>query len=250
MQPEAPTPRPTQPDPPRDRPKTMPENLAALLLIVRVLLGHGRRLTETVTAKASLPSFATLAAALGTHGTLTILTRVQRGILRLIALENYLCARAQKGREVAFVPPRERQRERAPARPTDEPPAEAPARPRRRPFDPDSLHIPTLKELEAEVRRQPIGRTIAYICMDLAVLPSFCTGEFWNTIFDVIRWFGGSFTKLYAVRAKREQTYKRERDRYPDTWVWDWRDRRQQRVREVLGCLIGDAPPDPLPACG
>ena len=109
-------------------------------------------LTEKHAARGTHP----LAAVFGTHGTLSILTRVQRGTLRLIALENYLLARAKKGRDAAVLSPRER--ERAPARPTAEPPAEEPARPRRLPFDPDSLHIPTLKELEAEVRRRPIGR--------------------------------------------------------------------------------------------
>ena len=241
MHPEAPTiPRPPQPDPARDRPaQTVPERLAALLHLVRVLLGHGRRLTETATAQAASPCFATLGAVLGTHDTLSILARVRRGILRLIALENYLLARAHKGREAAFVPPRAR----APAGQTP-----VPARPRRRPFDPDALHIPTLQELEAEVRRRPIGRTIAYICMDLAVIPGFCTGEFWNGIFQTLQWYGGSFTGLHAVRARREQTYQRERDQRPDTWDWDWRDLRRPTVRQVLGYLIGEEPPDPLPA--
>ena len=240
MQPEAPpTPRPALPDPPKDRSPTVPERLAALLHLVRVLLGHGRRLTETISAKAASPSFAPMAAVLGTHGTLSILTRVQRGILRLIALENYLLARAKKGRDAAVLSPRER--ERAPARPTAEPPAEEPARPRRLPFDPDSLHIPTLKELEAEVRRRPIGRTIAYICMDLAVVPGFCTDEFWSEIRDTLRYYGGSMTAIYTVRAQREQTYKRERDQHPETWVWDWWDLRRPRGQQVLGYLIGRA---------
>ena len=178
----------------------------------------------------------------GTHGTLSILTRVQRGTLRLIALENYLLARAQKGREVAVVPPRER----APPRQTDEPPAEEPACPRRGLFDSEFLHIPTLEVLEKEVRRRPIGRTIAYICMDLAVVPGFCTDEFWSEIRDTLRDYGGSMTALYTVRAQREQSYKRERDQHPDTWVWDWWDLRRPRGQQVLGYLIGDDPPDPL----
>ena len=161
-----------------------------------------------------------------------------------MVLENYLIARAQKGREIADVP----RHERAPARKKAEPSAEASVRHRRRPFDPDSLHIPNLKELEAEVRSRPIGRTIAYICMDLAVIPGFCTGEFWNEIFETLRWYGGSFTTLCAVRTKREKSYRRERERYPDTWVWDWRDHRPPTVRRVLGYLIGEDPPDPVKA--
>ncbi len=246
MHPEAPTiPRPAQPDPPKDRTsQTMPERLTALLHLVRILLGHGRRLAETTAAQAALPSFATMAAVVGTHDLPSMLARVQRGILRLMALENYLLARAQKGRDIAVMAPRGR----TPASPTDEPPAEAPARPRRRPSDPDTLRIPTFQELEAEVRRRPIGRTIAYICMDLAVIPGFCTGEVWNEIFQTLRSYGGSLTALLAVRTRREHTYRREREQRPDTWVWDWRDLRRPTVRQVLGYLIGEEPPDPLPA--
>ncbi len=52
MHPEAPTTRPALPeDPPKDRTgPSVPERLAAILNLVRILLGHGRRLTETVTA--------------------------------------------------------------------------------------------------------------------------------------------------------------------------------------------------------
>jgi hypothetical protein len=222
----------------------MPERLAALLHVVRILLSHGRRLAETTTSQAASPSFSTVAAVLGTYNLPVILARVQRGILRLIALDNYLLARLEKGRDIAVLQPRDR----TPISPPEEPrPVQTP-KPRRQTFDPNSLKIPTLEELEAEVRRRPIGRTIAYICMDLAVIPGFCTGEFWNIIFDTLRDYGGSLTTLYAVRARREKTFKPERDRRPETWDWDWRDLRPPTVRQVLGCLIGEDPPDPLSA--
>jgi hypothetical protein len=216
----------------------MPQRLAALLQVVRVLLGHGRRLVEMTTTGATAPKFATVAAVLGTYNLQVIAARIQRGILRLIALDNYLLARLEKGRDLAVMAPRDR----TPANPPKElDPARTPP-PRRPPFDPDSLRIPTLEELEAEVRRRPIGRTIAYICMDLAVVPGFCTGDFWNNIFDALQDYGGSLTTLYAVRTRREKTFKHERDRRPETWDWDWRDLRPPTVRQVLGCLIGEAP--------
>jgi len=224
----------------------MPERLVALLNVVRVLLGHGRRLVETATAGATSPPFATVAAVLGTYDLAVILARVKRGLLRLIALERYLLARAEKGRDIALVTPRER----TPASPPEEPqPARTPVL-RRRPFDPDALHIPTLQELEAEVRRRPLGRTIAYICMDLAVIPGFCTGDFWNDIFHTLQDYGGSLTTLYAVRGRREKAFRHERDRRPETWDWDWRDLRPPTVRQVLGCLIGEAPTRDSPVPG
>jgi hypothetical protein len=216
----------------------MPERLAALLQIVRVLLGHGRRLAETATVGATVPKFSTVAAVLGTYNLPVILARIQRGVLRLIALDNYLLARLEKGRDLAVLQPRERTPDTPPAEPW---PVQTP-KPRAPKFDPDSLHIPTLEELEVEVRRRPIGRTIAYICMDLAVIPGFCTGDFWNDIFQSLQDYGGSLTTLYAVRTRREISFKRERDRRPETWDWDWRDLRRPTVRQVLGYLIGEAP--------
>ncbi len=53
----------------------------------------------------------------------------------------------------------------------------------------------------------------------------------------------------WAAKIKaREKTYKRERDQHPDTCMWDWRDLSKPRVRQVLGYLIGEEPPDPLAA--
>ena len=97
-------------------------------------------------------------------------------------------------------------------------------------------------------RGRRIGRTIAYICLDLGIIPSFCAGEFGNEIFEALYRQGGSFMSLRTVRTQREKTYKRERDQHPDTWIWDWRDLSKPRVRQVMGYLIGDDPPDPLAA--
>ena len=242
------------PDPTQDRPirivpaATIPERLAALLHVVRVLLGHGRRLAETVPGRAANVEFATLAAVCGTYNLPSILARLQRGILRAMALERYLLARAQKGRDIAFV----EWRTRTPAKPPVTPPAELPEgapegpqpapKPRRRPFDPDHLHIPTFEELEAEVRRRPLGRTVALICMDLAVVPGFCTGAFWNQMFDTLQAYGGSLAALYKVREHRETSFQKERDQNPNSWGLDWKHPGPETVRQVLGCLIGEAP--------
>ncbi len=242
------------PDPTQDRAgrtepaATIPQRLAALLHVVRVLLGHGRRLAETVPNRAASVEFATLAAVCGTYNLPSILARLQRGILRAMALERYLLARAEKGREIAFV----EWRERTPAKPPVAPQEGALAEPQEaeqqapkpggRPFDPDDLHIPTLKELEAEVRRRPLGRTVALICMDLAVVPGFCTGTFWNQVFEALQSYGGNLATLYKVREHRATSFQKERDQHPDSWGWDWKDFGRETVRQVLGCLIGEAP--------
>jgi len=256
------TSRPASPDPTQDRAsRTMPERLAALLHVVRVLLGHGRRLVETVPERAANLEFAALAGVCGTYNVASILARLQRGILRAMALKRYLLARAAKGREIGFV----YQRERTPAKPPTEPSAGEPASgeaasegagdraepgerggdekaPRRPAFDPDDLRIPTPEELDAEVRRRPFGRTILAICMDLAVIPSFCTGTFWNQISDTLMNYGGSFTTLFKMREYRENSFQKERDKKPDTWGFIWRHPGPEVVRQVFGYMIGEVP--------
>jgi len=258
--------RPATSDPTQDRAgRTMPQRLAALLHVVRVLLGHGRRLVETVPERAATIEFAILAGVCGTYTLPTILVRLQRGILRAMALERYLLARAAKGREIGFVYYKD-PRERMPAKPAAEPPKGEPTSgepaagrakpnpeekaPRRPAFDPDDLRIPTPEELDAEVRRRPFGRTILAICMDLAVIPGFCTGPFWNQISDTLMNYGGSFTTLFKIREHRETSFQKERDKKPDTWDFAWKHPPLETVRKVLGYLIGDVPildpPGPL----
>jgi hypothetical protein len=240
------TSEPAPPDPAQDRSGcTIPERLAAPLHVVRVLLGHGRRLAETVPDRAASVEFATLAAVCGTYNLPSILARLQRGILRAMALERYLLARAEKGRDIIVVEPRERMPVKRPVESPVEPPeggAQQARTPKRRPFDPDNLHIPTLKKLDAEVRRRPLGRTIATICMDLAVVPGFCSGAFWNQVFDTLQAYGGNLTVLYKVREHCATSFQKERDQHPESWDWDWKDLARQTVRQVLGCLIGEAP--------
>jgi len=117
----------------------MPESIAALLQLVRILRTHGRRLVETVHTKGETPQFASIGVAFGSHNLPVVLARIQRGILRLMPPDAYLCQRTQKGREIAF---------------------------------------------------------------------------------------------------------QKERDKRPDTWEWKWRDWSKDRMRQVLGYLIGVQPPD------
>ncbi len=267
--------RPVSSDPTPDRTgepvaaATIPQRLAALLHVVRVLLGHGRRLVETVPERAANVEFAALAGVCGTYNLATILARLQRGILRAMALERYLLARALKGREIGFVYARERRQAKPAAEPSEGEPASGEAAndvpggraepaqpgdgekaPKRPAFDPDDLRIPTPEELDAEVRRRPLGRTVLAICLDLAVIPSFCTGPFWNQISDTLMNYGGSFPTLFKTRQHRETSFQKERDKKPETWSFDWKFPPPETVRQVLGYMIGEAvisdPFDPL----
>jgi hypothetical protein len=207
--------------------QTDPKRDSALAL----LLTHGRRLAETVGAKGKTPQFASIGLAFGTHDLPVILARIERGTLRLLALDAYLMQRAGRGRSRSRT-----------AKP---PKGDIPKIRRRRPaYNPETAHIPSFEEFQAEVRRTPVGRSIARVCLDLGVVPAFCTGEMGNALLQTLESLGGSLSTLFKIRRKREIAFQKERDQRPDTWDWNWRDTRKERMREVLGYLIGEEPPD------
>jgi hypothetical protein len=247
------TPCPASPtDPPPDRPApTMPARIAALLHTVRVLLGFGRHLARTAEHRSASPSFNAIAACFGTSRLATILAHLQRGILRATALERVLLARAASGRDLTFVEPRVR----SPAPPAAPPdphaaqPADAPiarkaARPSRpRGWNNPELYMPTPQELEAQVRRRPLGRTLVDICLDLSVAPGFCTSQFWNELFDGIISHGGSLATLMREKFGRQEAFCKEQDRKPGS-NWDWQAMGREAHRRVLGFFIGEVTGD------
>ncbi len=240
-----PTPTPTKPRP-------IPGRIGAVLTLLATLITHARHFAATATARAATPEFATAAAVFGTDHVPTILSRMQRGLLRALALHEYLLARAARGRTLRFAwPPRValQPRHRPPARPAPGP-RPGSLHPRRPdpalldPADPAASRLPTPEDLAAQVRRRPVGRTIAYICMDLGIAPGLCEGEFWGQVEKTLRRYGGSLDRLYQLRARREAAFQRERDRRPGTWHIDWRNLRPSAVRLALGRLVGETPPD------
>lgn len=108
--------------------------------------------------------------------------------------------------------------------------------------------MPTLKELEAQVRRRSVGRTIAEICLDLGIVPSACEGGFWFELSCALTDFGGSFEHVFAVRERRRQRFEKERSTMPNSWTFDWRDKPQDALRQLLGHLLGEPPPIPIAA--
>jgi hypothetical protein len=246
------TPCPPRPDRP---PAAIPERIAPFLRVVRVLLGYGRHLAGTVRQRAAAPGFAVIAACFGTADLSVILAHLHRGILRATALERVLLARAATGHDIACAAPRIRTT--PPLRPVGEQgtgevvqsgnvriAAPRPARSFLGRDHPANFHTPTLEELEAQIRRRPLGRTIVEICLDLAVVPGLCTGAFWNELFDLIRCHGGSIATLVCTRWRREQAFHQQQDRHP-TPGWNWGNPTRETIRQVLGSFIGEDPVAP-----
>jgi hypothetical protein len=256
------SPHDPQPDPPS---RTVPARIAAMLHTIRVMLGFGRHLAETAQHRSANSDFNAIAACFGTGRLSAILAHLQRGLLRATALERVLLARAARGRDISFVAPRQHATA-PPAAPADPPagqPADQssglsaaeqssetpverkppPSRPRG--WNDPELFMPTLEELEAQVRRRPLGRTLVDICLDLAVVPGFCTGPFWNELFDGIRLFGGSIPILMQEKSRRQEAFCKEQDGKPGS-NWDWLEMGRDALRRMLGLFIGETTDDPL----
>jgi hypothetical protein len=107
--------------------------------------------------------------------------------------------------------------------------------------------MPTLEDLERQVRRRAVGRTIAEICGDLAVVPGFCTPAFWNGLFEVMHYFGGSVANVMRERTHREQAFIQEQDKKLGSTL-DWLHLKRDEIRQVLGFFIGEPPVDPFSA--
>ena len=169
----------------------MPENLARLLCIVRILLDSGRRFTALVERRMSWRGFWLLSAVWGTSRP-AMRARLHRGLLRAAALESLLLCRAATGRDVAAPPspvcPEATQD--AKLHPCDEPFRDQVARldAERARYDaaPDPRNPPTPGEIEAEVRARSIARTIDDIRRDLGVVAIMCTNQFWDAMTDAI----------------------------------------------------------------
>jgi hypothetical protein len=234
----------------------MPACIAAILSVVRVLLGYGKHLDATLPERTDHPGFPAIAIGFGTHDVRRILAHVQRGILRAMMLQKYLLARAAQGRDIE---PTERP---APAEQADiealqmklRPPAAPRAKTERakterakakkaNPDDPLHFAMPTLQELESQIRRRSIGRTIAEICLDLGVAPSSCEGAFWHEFYLTLIEFGGKFEDFFDVQERRKTEFRKERDKRPSTGNFDWCDRPKESIRQMLGTLLGESPP-------
>ena len=236
-------------DPPQDHSaRTIPDNIVVLLHATRILLDYGRHLIATIRHRAAAPNFNAIAACFGTANLTTIVAHLNRGLLRAAALERVLLARAATGLDIDFVQPRPDTAQPAQADTLlGQPAVRGRMRRLSRPAgwnDPE-LFMPTLEDLQRQVRRRPLGRTMLDICLDLAVVPGFCHSQFWNELFEIMTCFGGSVGKLMHQKTRRREAFANEQDRRPDA-NWDWLNMTREALRQVLGFFIGEPPVNPL----
>ena len=92
------------PDPHPDQPgQPVPENIAEVLFLVRLLAAWGRHLAGLLPQRGLWQAFATVARFLGGETMSDTLARIHRGILRVIALERVLLERATRGRDLKVL---------------------------------------------------------------------------------------------------------------------------------------------------
>ena len=239
----------------------MPNNVGVILRTVGILLTYGRHLIDTVRQRATAPNFFAIAANFGTANVSSILTHLNRGILRAMALERVLLARAATGKDIEFIQrhiffnpleeapaPAEPAPTAAAAEPEQPAATELPPRkraPRPAGWDDPNLYMPTLEELERQARRRPIGLTILDICLDLAVVPGICHSGFWSDLFEIIHCFGSSVDKIMVEKTRRRTALAEEQDHNTNA-NWDWVTMTSDGFRQVLGFLVGEPPVNPF----
>jgi hypothetical protein len=247
---------PPQPDPHQDeRTRPVPPHIADFLTLLHVFLVYGRHLALTLDARAAAGRFAVIGQFFGTANLTVIRARLARGILRIQALQRVLLTRARRGRDLVWLPPRQPR----PRKPTaTQPPAAAsqPApRPRPAPLHrrpgpdaaPDLDNLPTLAQLEAQIRRRGVGQSLADICRDLGISPCLCERRLWNALFDSLTWYRGNLSTLMRDLQHRAKAFIPE-------WDFTFRlgvpDKEPETIRTVIGFFIGERwprLPSPMP---
>lgn len=222
------------------RGRPVPEGIEYVLMILHFLLAYGRHLSETLEQRATQRGFPLIARYFGTAQVQFILARISRGILRAMALERVLLARAGRGRDLG-----ESRKPRAKPQAAQNP-AEADkqkkSRPPRQP-DPDApldlANRPTIEQLEAQIRRRPVGRTLADICCDLGISSTLCDSRFGTVIYNAITWNRGNFVKYFREIRKREVAFLNELDQ-DRSFRFDWPEQKPEAAHRFLGFRIGE----------
>jgi len=111
------------------------------------------------------------------------------------------------------------------------------------PDDPLHFRMPTLKELECQVRRRSVICTIADICLNLGIAPGICDGGFWNEIYQTLLHFAGNSEDIFSAQTNRRKSFGKEREKRPGSWALDRRDRPEDAICQLLRFVRGESPP-------
>jgi len=172
---------PASSDPPTPTPS------GRLLSLVRKLIDYGTQLAVSFRARNAATAPAGTATGFGTSSIAVILARIALALHRAHLLE---------ARIVRIAPRLDAPR---PARPS---PLRAP-RPtalRASQLEPSPDALPTVEQIAAKMRRQPIGAVVADICRDLGILPSH---PLWRELQLAIITHGGSAVRLFNDQLER-----------------------------------------------
>ena len=176
---------PTQPDP-GPGPGVLP-HITRLLGLLHKLIDYGKSVAGALRQNAADPRLALWARSFGTADVALILARITRGLLRAAALEARLSQCAARGQDIGDA--------RKPAAPRA-----CTTQPRTRPADPPARaidHVPTAREIAAEIRRRPIGAVIVDICRDLGIVPGQMDRANWDELVNAIVAYGGSLSRYF-----------------------------------------------------
>jgi hypothetical protein len=247
----------TPPDPPQDRiAKYMPPHIAVLLAVLHVLLAYARHLSLTLDRRAARWGFSVFAQFFGTARLPVIRARLARGILRIMAMQRVLLARARRGRELNLGDRRRPEPKAPPATPpaadgdaaASQPPRRRPARRRYIDTTPDLDNLPSLAQLEAEIRRRGFGAALADICRDLGVSPSLCEGRFWTALQSYMRWCRGNLYGLMQDLRRQQAAFEPEFGPTPPLCIPE---QARDTTQRMLGFKLGErwpVMPDPYDA--
>lgn len=193
-----------RPDPDQDRPVASgdtPSCIGRLLCLVRKLVDYGKGLASTLQQRASAANLAVITRNFGTTDIALIVSHITRALHCAVLLEARLLNR-HTGQQAEGPAPTSSPSRPAPVS-SSSPRQRHAAQPADRPADgadPGLAHLPSVRDIAAEIRRRPVGAVLADICRDLGIVPS---DPLWRELALAVVEYGGNLAALF------EDTYKR-----------------------------------------
>jgi hypothetical protein len=176
------------PDANRD-PTAEPYRSLHLIGLIRTLIDYGKQLIITARLRAGTPDFLSFAAPFGTSSLQLLLARIGCAISRAVHLEQKLQYEAGLGGGYRPEAARAAPSPRTPRAGSAAAVGRSRTRRARPARDPELVHLPTVAQIAAEIRRLPLQQVIAGICCDLGITPEH---ELWQQLNQALAGFGVS----------------------------------------------------------